>query len=239
MWKVKSALISSLFLFGSLLPESVKAQNNDSCHPEPNPEATQYVVGYGSLMEKESRRRTTSNIEDVTPVVVSGYKRVWGINKDSTTYLTAISNPEARFNAITYQLNDINQLAATDRREQGYCREQISKNNLKVLDGSIPDNAQFWVYTLKQNQADKPNRNYPIVQSYVDIFLSGCLEQQQKFDLDGFAKTCVKTTKGWSPHWVNDRIYPRRPFIHEPQASAIDELLKEELPDLFRYRMIE
>ncbi|PSO47088.1 MAG: hypothetical protein BRC33_13665 [Cyanobacteria bacterium SW_9_44_58] len=239
MWKFKSVFISSLFLFSSLLPEQVNAQATDSCRPEPNPEATQYIVGYGSLMEKESRTRTTSNIGEVKPVMVSGFQRVWGIQGGPATYLAAIPKPEANFNAVTYRLNSLEQLEATDRRERGYCRDQVPKEQLEILAGSVPENAQFWIYTLKQQKPDQPDYNHPIVQSYVDLFISGCLEQQKKFDLEGFAQTCIETTKGWSPYWVNDRIYPRRPFIHEPQAFKIEQLLKEELPKILPYRTIE
>jgi len=239
MWNVKSALISSVFLFSSLLPEQVNAQATDSCHPKPNPEANQYIVGYGSLMEKDSRTRTTSKISNVKPVFVSGYERVWGKHGRQTTYLGAIAQPDARFNAVAYKLNNLQQLEATDSREDGYCRKQVPKKQLEMLAGSLPNNAQFWIYTLKDGQVNEPNRTHPIVQSYVDIFISGCLEQQKQFNLDGFAQTCIETTTGWSPYWVNDRIYPRRPFIHEPQAKSIDKLLKEQLPRIFEYRAIE
>jgi hypothetical protein len=43
----------------------------------------------------------------------------------------------------------------------------------------------------------------------------------------------VRTTDGWSKHWVNDRIYPRRPYIHQPNAWEIDAHLKRLLPELF------
>ena len=238
MWKLKSTLVG-LLLFGGVFPGEVKAQPTDSCRPEPNPEATQYIVGYGSLMEEESRTRTTSNIEEVKPVMVSGFQRVWGIHGGPTTYLAAISQPDAKFNAVTYALNNIEQLEATDRRESGYCREQVPKEQLEVLTGSVQDNAQFWIYTLKGQKPDQPDSNHPIVQSYVDIFIGGCLEQQNQFDLEGFAQTCIETTQGWSPYWVNDRIYPRRPFIHEPKAFKIEQLLKQELPKILPYRTIE
>jgi hypothetical protein len=80
MWKINTSFIGLLFLSG-LLPGNVQAQDiEDSCRPEPNPEAVQYIVGYGSLMEQESRSRTTSNISEVKPVIVSGFQRIWGIN---------------------------------------------------------------------------------------------------------------------------------------------------------------
>jgi len=38
---------------------------------------------------------------------------------------------------------------------------------------------------------------------------------------------------------MNDRIYPRRPFIYQPKAGRIDQLLKEHLPQYFQHIRIE
>jgi len=43
----------------------------------------------------------------------------------------------------------------------------------------------------------------------------------------GFTQDFIRTTSGWNAHWVNDRIYPRRPFIYVPNSSAIDKALQE------------
>jgi hypothetical protein len=79
----------------------------------------------------------------------------------------------------------------------------------------------------------------PLVQSYVDIFISGCLEQEEQQRLAGFAQRCINSTTDWSAFWVNDRIYPRRPFIYQPKAGLIDHLLNNALPELFQQIHIE
>jgi hypothetical protein len=86
-----------------------------------------------------------------------------------------------------------------------------------------------------------PDAKYPIVQSYVDIFISGCLELSQRVigENTDFAEECVTTTADWSSHWVNDRLYPRRPFIYQPKASKIDALLAKMVPDQFKQIKIE
>ena len=78
-----------------------------------------------------------------------------------------------------------------------------------------------------------PNKEYPIVQSYVDIFISGCLEIEDKYELPHFADKCVETTKGWSTSWVNDRLYPRRPIFNVPKAFRIDKVLANNVPKQF------
>ena len=89
-----------------------------------------------------------------------------------------------------------------------------------------PKNKNFWIYTAKKNNILKPDNNHPIVQSYVDIFLNGCFQVQDKFKIYNFSKLCVETTKGWSSNWVNDRVHPRRPFLI-PNFYRIDNLLSE------------
>jgi hypothetical protein len=46
---------------------------------------------------------------------------------------------------------------------------------------------QAWIYVNQPGTIATPTVDYPIVQSYVDIFVSGCLEQEQRFGLEGFA----------------------------------------------------
>jgi hypothetical protein len=68
-----------------------------------------------------------------------------------------------------------------------------------------------------------------MVQSYVDICINGCLELESLYRgvKGSFTQEFIRTTTGWNANWVNDRIYPRRPFIYAPNASAIDKALKE------------
>lgn len=72
------------------------------------------------------------------------------------------------------------------------------------------------------------------MQSYVDVCISGCLEVEQLFPKAKsmeFASDFIKSTFYWCSYWVNDRIFPRRPFIYRPNAYEIDKLLKDNLPD--------
>lgn len=54
----------------------------------------------------------------------------------------------------------------------------------------------------KAEFAEEPSREYPIAQSYVDTFLSGCFELEEKFKIKDFAKECVLSTEGWDAPWV-------------------------------------
>ena len=79
-------------------------------------EAPIYIFGYGSLVEDESRRRTTPAARDAWPVRVQGVGRGWWARDDSgltTTYLGAIDDAASRCNGVIYRVSPV-ALAATD-----------------------------------------------------------------------------------------------------------------------------
>jgi hypothetical protein len=104
----------------------------------------------------------------------------------------------------------------------------------------VPE-GDIWFYASSQERPASPQ--FPIVQSYVDICLNGCLEIEGTYPLAkqrNFAKLFIETCTGWTEWWVNDRIYPRRPFIYEPNAYKIDQLLQDVLgKELFSKIQIE
>jgi len=214
------------------------------CHPSPDPDRPQWVVGYGSLMEDASRQRTSPRAGAAHPVEIAGFRRGWFARGSSigfsTTYLGVVEDRQARLNAVAYAV-DPAELAATDAREASYCRARVGPTDLTPLERgfAFPADLQAWIYVGTPAGIAPPDARFPIVQSYVDVFLSGCLEQEERHAIAGFAAQCVETTSDWSAHWVNDRIFPRRPFIHQPRARAIDELLAARLGELFSRIRIE
>lgn len=223
--------------------KKLAANHSGNCNAAPDPAKTQYIIGYGSLMQDESRKRTTPNANIAYPVKVNGYQRGWFTKGSgvgfSTTFLGVVQSKESTLNAVIYQI-DVTEITTMDKREFSYCRLAVEPENYSLLKQDIPlSSGQVWIYVNKPETIATANRNYPIVQSYVDIFLSGCLELEQRFELEDFAKQCLVTTSNWSIQWLNDRVYPRRPFIYQPKAGRIDQLLKEHLPKYFQQIRIE
>ena len=204
----------------------------------------QYIVGYGSLMQDDSRQRTSPKAGPAHPVEVEGYRRGWFSRTSAagfgSTYLGVQSEPKHHINAVVYQVSPA-EVDATDKRESLYCRVAVDMSDIRPLErGWGPErDAQAWIYLSLPKTVAAPDARNPIVQSYVDIFVSGCLEQEQRSGLSGFSQECLATTDGWSEHWVNDRIHPRRPFAYQPQASQIDGLLSRQLPRYFSRIRIE
>ncbi len=220
------------------------ASGGAACHAAPDAARPQYIVGYGSLMQDESRKRTSPQAGAAHPVDVQGFRRGWFARPPlvgfTTTFLGALPDPPNHLNAVIYQV-DLDEVAATDRREASYCRASVAIAAIKSLDKAFAPapEGQAWIYVNRPQGIAPPDARYPIVESYVDIFLSGCLEQEQRFGLTGFARDCLTTTSDWSTHWVNDRLYPRRPFVYQPRAIQIDDLLHATLPKYFSSIRIE
>lgn len=201
-----------------------------------------YIFGYGSLIEKASRLRTSPNASNALPAGIEGFKRGWfartGVEGLTTTFLGCIADPNSYCNGVVYEISE-EELEQTDIRERGYERIRIDAANLNDLTGMIDKSANIWIYVnvFKDNiipSSHFPSHNYPIVQSYVDMCIEGCLEMESEFaeaKQNHFAVGFINSTFFWSKYWVNDRIYPRRPFIYRPNAYLIDKLLKENLQD--------
>ena len=215
----------------------------DDCHPALDPSKPQYIVGYGSLMQSSSKRMTEANAGINLPILVTGFQRAWNTHGVyPTTYLGVRPSKSAWMAAALYRdFLDDGKLGA-DAREMSYCRVAVAPASIEMLDSStVPSPSQIWIYVNKPESLAPPDAENPIVQSYVDIFITGCLELQGRVadpDLD-FVAQCVQTTDGWSKHWVNDRLQPRRPYIHQPRAWEIDKHLKRLLPELVEAIRIE
>jgi hypothetical protein len=79
-----------------------------------------------------------------------------------------------------------------------------------------------------------PSVHFPILQTYIDVVVSGCLEHG-----DAFAREFIQTTFKWSPYWLNERELARRPWLHQAQYMHIDALLGELVPEYFTLRRLE
>ena len=174
-------------------------------------------------MQAESRKRTTPKANIAYPVKINGYSPGWFTKGSkvgfSTTFLGVVRSNEVALNAAIY-LIDVTEITPMNKRGLSYWRLAVEPENYSLLKQDIPlSPGQAWIYVNKPASIDTANRSYPIIQSYVDIFLSGCLELEQRFDLEDFAKQCLVTTSNWSTQWMNDRIYTRRPFIYLPKAG--------------------
>jgi hypothetical protein len=194
-----------------------------------------YIFGYGSLLERASRTRTNPDAIGAWPARVAGFERGWfHQSKDfvgsTCTFLGAVEAASKTINGVIYAVADFE---STKEREVGYTATPIHPGRIQMLDGGPDWNPGVAVYIFLSNpesisKTKEPTREIPMVESYVDICINGCLELEALYrKVNGsFTKEFIDTTSGWNGYWVDDRIYPRRPFIYTPNASAIDKALQ-------------
>jgi len=194
----------------------------------------QYIFGYGSLIDRQSRMGTWPSAEFASPVVVKGIARGWFDQTDvpswSPTYLGGIVDEGAECNGVIFRVTPA-ELNSYAQRETGYRRTEIDPSQITMLDGSLaaPD-GDIWYFANTRKLF--PSAEHPIVQSYVDVCLDGCLEIEAMYPRAmqaNFAERFIRMTSNWGLPWINDCIYPWRPFVRVPRAWAIDELIRKVL----------
>ncbi len=202
-----------------------------------------FIVGYGSLLKKTSLNRTLPQVETVEPIYLSNYIRSWNAVENvkptlSSTFLGIERLKGARVNCIIFEVEE-SFLSILDKREFLYDRKIVELSDIEFTSNSfkITSEDNIWIYITKE--PSYPSKTYPIIQSYVDICISGALEIEEKFHIDNFAVDFIQTTQHWSEYWVNDRIFPRAPHIHQPDAYLIDTLLNENINEFFTKITVE
>ena len=71
-------MIRFLLILIILIPLSPVSAKD--CNLIPEPGSKNYIIGYGSLMEKESRTRTNKSALIVKPILIEGFESTWGQN---------------------------------------------------------------------------------------------------------------------------------------------------------------
>ncbi|HXJ92191.1 MAG TPA: gamma-glutamylcyclotransferase family protein [Terriglobia bacterium] len=190
-----------------------------------------YVFGYGSLIERASRTRTNPDAVGAWPARVTGFRRGWfhhfteseNVGK-SCTFLGAVKETGKTINGVIYYVADFEK---TKERETGYTPEKV--DTIEMLDGAGSWDSSKEVYLFVSNEANisEPSKDFPMVESYVDICVNGCQEIEALYrSAKGFVQEFITSSTGWNnKYWVNDRLYPRRPFIYVPNAEKIDKAL--------------
>jgi len=182
-----------------------------------------YLFSYGSLINSQSRH-LNSGLKRAQKAVLTGYCREWNIAvpKIKATVLGLVKKNQAKVNGVVFKVSEA-ELKSFDSRElpAGYTRIQIDLKQLKI-NGKNPTEGTYYAYLTKK--PTHPVKNKPVIQSYVDVVLSGCLNYGKKF-----AQDFIKTTSGWQYARIDDRqnpVYPRalKQLKHKRQ---IDKLMNE------------
>ncbi|WP_299014326.1 gamma-glutamylcyclotransferase family protein [uncultured Photobacterium sp.] len=178
-----------------------------------------YIFGYGSLINSHSRQ-LTGQTGKALPVIVNGLQRHWGKvdGRYRISPLVAVEG-EGCCNGVLVNIHE-DVLSRFDCREKGYRRIELDPDNL-VAYVEVSRTEPIWAY-VRTNPAPPCNEK-PIMQTYVDTVLAGCLSISEQF-----AETFVETTKGWHHPLENDRHQPKygnRAGISQAHLELIDRLI--------------
>ena len=178
-----------------------------------------YIFGYGSLINHASRL-LTGQAKEAQPVTVHGLQRHWGKVDGSYRISPLVAAPGEGFcNGVLVRVDE-KALQQFDLREKGYCRIELDPAQVQTVQ-PLNDEMPVWVYTKDDHLP--PCHLQPIMQTYVDTVLAGCLSISRTF-----AKTFVDTTIGWHHPLENDRHQPKygnHAGVHDDHLEHIDQLL--------------
>jgi hypothetical protein len=200
---------------------------------------TQFIFGYGSLINTASRNSTATKPVPAIPVRVSaafGFIRTWSDHSPSGFTALGLRRPDRgeaamTINGVLYPVEG-DDMSAFDRREKGYVRVEVPREDIEAVSWQgLPSQGRIWVY-VPDRPGQPPGQDlppadadYPLLQSYIDVVLEGGLEYGQDF-----AREIIETTSNWSRFWLNDRRLARRPWVFDSHYRAVDRLLSSYAP---------
>ncbi|QPG05280.1 gamma-glutamylcyclotransferase [Salinimonas marina] len=189
------------------------------------------ILGYGSLINADSRRRFSDMHHDGLLVQVAGFARGWITRslQEQQTYVGAWPETGASLNALMLPTALSPSLA---RREKDYTFVQVSPQALRT---DLDEQAHLWlhdrlaakkIWICQSLHQQQPNADFPVSQSYVDTCLAGCLERGG----EASAREFIQSTTYWPSSLYDDRtqpVYPRPGRVTQRQHQQIDNLLKQ------------
>jgi hypothetical protein len=223
----------------ALVSLAAHAQTSDFWGSPLPDQPTQFIFGYGSLINSSSRAATAGRPVAAIPVRVAaafGYVRSWSDRASSGFTALGLRRPSGgeapmTINGVLYPVAG-NDMSAFDAREKGYVRVEVPRALMEAVSWQpLPAQGTIWVYVPKaQDKAPGeglpvPDARFPLVESYIDVVVEGALEYGPEF-----AREVIETTRDWSPYWLNDRTLARRPWVFNKQSSEVDALLAASAP---------
>jgi hypothetical protein len=222
--------LGAAFLFA--VPASAKDWQGVTLPAQP----TQFIFGYGSLINAASRNSTVGRVVPAIPVRVSaafGYLRAWDDRSSSGFTALGLRKPNANesastINGVLYPVEG-GDMAKYDIREQGYKRVEVPRDEIEAVSWQqLPMTGRIWVYIPVKADGEPgvglpaASAQFPLLQSYIDVVVEGALDYGETF-----ARELLETTSDWSQYWLNDRELARRPWVYSPASSQVDQLLME------------
>lgn len=128
---------------------------------EPIEKRDYYVIGYGSLVNERSRRRTIPNIKEESFVKVKGYSRLFNVGVGQGTVLNVMKNENGWLNAVLVKI-PYTEVAALRRREIQYDEVVVPKEYISFPYGGHKIELEHdpIIYVSKSNIKSDPKFDY-------------------------------------------------------------------------------
>jgi len=184
-----------------------------------------YIFGYGSLINSISRQ-VTGDTGHAVPVKVAGFSRYWAKISEGFGMSSVVVIPDNETVSVKSQCNGVlvevseSEFDSFDERERGYQRVLVDAAQVAFYDEAdkaaltgTHSEIKIWLY--QTNTVVNPCQNFPVVFSYLDVILAGCLEYSTAFCHD-----FLEMTQGWQFAVLNDRQNPRYPRV-QPKLDVL------------------
>ncbi len=223
---------------------------------EDNQDEYAYIFGYGSLMSTLARTATAPDPENAEflPVTINDVTRQWNLwmSKSQERALSLEESPGSYVNGLLFAVKK-GQLPDFDKREgPGYQRVKITadkvsfyrKEHQKNVLGTRGD-ADIYVYLPRKDSkfyVGREGSEKKIAMSYLNIVRAGCVEVDQKNQLNGqFINDCFETL-GLDGYGIDQEVdgprYPRHPenLLNEAnnKVKKLESYMAQEWPEYLK-----
>lgn len=152
-----------------------------------------YLFGFGSLINLQSAQKSFSRVltqDDLIPVVIKGYKRIWNSienikfddNKEvNGVFLNLKKDENATVNGVMIKITQ-SEFEILKLREKNYSQIEIKANN--ILDYHIDENAIAFMTTNDEKIAKEGDLSCVIPSLYVDILTNAFVNYSEDFVLE-------------------------------------------------------
>lgn len=203
-----------------------------SCSSGHNKDTPHVVIGYGSLMSKQSRTQFSNIRSSGLPITINGWERAWVTRSidECQTYVGAYRSRNSSFNAQAFITNIDTQL---QKREKDYRFSKIDRDSL-ILSSALDESqravlSRSSLYICETLEQQTPCARFPVSQTYIDTCLAGCMEVGGSDEVKRF----IATTRHWPFEFtVNDRhkpVYPRAASVKTSDLAVFDEIQRIEV----------
>jgi cation transport regulator ChaC len=148
-----------------------------------------YIFGYGSLINLESLAKTINrniNVEQIIPVKLFGYRRVWNlvevvhsdlVNKPvKAVFLNIQSDIKAVTNGILFEVTD-GELRDLSIRERKYEKKEVSKIIMPYDAFALEKGNVFtFIATNRNHLQETISKDYFAMENYIKIVEQGCYD---------------------------------------------------------------